>query len=85
MHTEPLTEKREFDIRGSLEGMRASSWKDLELLYHDHERATRFSVRKSTIRKIDGVMHEQYFVCSKQGTTEIEKTKNMNDKMPRES
>ncbi|XP_057520848.1 uncharacterized protein LOC130801105 [Amaranthus tricolor] len=49
--------------------MRASSWEDLELLYHDHARATGFSVRKSTIRKIDGVIHERYFICSKQGTT----------------
>ena len=70
MQTEPLTQKREFDIRGSLEGMRASSWEDLELLYHDHARATGFSVQKSTIRKIDGVIHEQCFVYSKQGTTE---------------
>ena len=50
--------------------MRASGWEDLELLYHDHARATGFSVQKSTIRKIDGVIHEQCFVYSKQGTTE---------------
>ena len=30
------------------------------------------SVRKSTIRKIDGVVHEKYYVYSKQGSTRIQ-------------
>ena len=84
MQTEPLTEKRNFDRRGSLDCMRATSWKEFEFLYHDHARATGFSVRKSTIRKIDGIIHERHFVCSKQGTTET-KIKENERIMPRES
>ena len=73
-----MTEKRELDISGSIEGIRASNWEKLELLYHDHARATGFSVQKSTLRKIDGVIHEQYFVCSKQGSTEIKENERIN-------
>ena len=56
--------------------MRASSWEELELLYHDNARAIGFSVRKSIVRKIDDVVQERYFVCFKQGTTRIENKEN---------
>ena len=51
-------------------------------MYHGHARATGFSFRNFTVRKIDGVAHERCFVCSKDEVTGIKIKENewKNDK-----
>ncbi|KAK9750339.1 hypothetical protein RND81_02G189000 [Saponaria officinalis] len=60
----------DFDVTGSLVGMKAEKWEHLQTVYKRHAKAIGFSSRIGTCRKVNGTgtsEYERYFVCSCQG------------------
>ncbi|KAK9668287.1 hypothetical protein RND81_13G048100 [Saponaria officinalis] len=78
-----LTE--DFDVTGSLVGMKAEKWEHLQTVYKRHANAIGFSSRKGTCRRVNGTGtsdYERYFVCSCQGElgNDMSKPKSSNTK-----
>ncbi|KAK9750352.1 hypothetical protein RND81_02G190200 [Saponaria officinalis] len=60
----------DFDVTGSLVGMKAEKWEHLQTVYKRHAKAIGFSSRIGTCRRVNGTEtseYERYFVCSCQG------------------
>ncbi|KAK9666299.1 hypothetical protein RND81_14G175500 [Saponaria officinalis] len=60
----------DFDVTGSLVGMKAEKWEHLQTIYKRHAKAIGFSSRIGTCRRVNGTRaseYERYFVCSCQG------------------
>ncbi|KAK9733635.1 hypothetical protein RND81_04G080600 [Saponaria officinalis] len=72
----------DFDISGSLVGVKSTSWVDLYDLYKQHSRAVGFSVRKSTTRRRggpNGIVTEKYFLCSCEGEPKSKKSRKVRE------
>ncbi|KAK9756335.1 hypothetical protein RND81_01G090000 [Saponaria officinalis] len=60
----------DFDVTGSLVGMKAEKWEHLQTVYKRHAKAIGFSSRIGTCRRVNGTgtsEYERYLVCSCQG------------------